>query len=105
MAKGASSKAYIEEKLLSTFDNSFIYGKEIRIPLIEDGSEVQIKITLTCAKTNVEPGEDTAIPGAAVNISGVQTSAFPTVGEQKIQATEAEKEAVKKLAEELHLDF
>ena len=32
----------------------------------EDGELVQIKVTLTCAKTNVENGDDTAIPGAKV---------------------------------------
>ena len=65
MAKGAESKATITKKILETFEGSFLYndGKEIRIPLIEAGELVQIKVALTCAKENVSNGADNAIPG------------------------------------------
>ena len=63
-AKGSISKEIIVQKILDTFEGAFKFDKEIRIPMIEDGAEVQIKVTLTCAKTNVESGMDTAIPGA-----------------------------------------
>ncbi len=64
-ARGAQAKAEITKKILEVFPNSFTYDKEIRVPMMEDGSEVQVKITLTAAKTNVEHGGDTALPGAA----------------------------------------
>ena len=52
--KGQISKEKIANKILETFEGSFRYDKEIRIPMIEDGVEVQIKVTLTAAKANVE---------------------------------------------------
>jgi hypothetical protein len=75
MAKGTQSKSQIVEKILSTFDGAFEYGKEIRIPMIEDGERVEIKVTLTCAKVNVGGGdpvegavsETPAPPAAAVS--------------------------------------
>ena len=44
MAKGAISKIEITKKILEMFEGSFTYngGKEIRIPLIEEGEEIQI---------------------------------------------------------------
>lgn len=63
--KGSIFKKEITDKILSTFEGSFLYneGKEIRIPGLEDGQEIQIKVALTCAKTNVEPNGDTILPG------------------------------------------
>jgi hypothetical protein len=61
--KGAAAKVEVQKKILELFENSFSYDKEIRIPMIENGEEVQIKCTLTCAKTNVANGADTALPG------------------------------------------
>jgi len=65
MAKGAQAKIQIMNKLMEVFDGAFLYndGKELRIPLIENGEEVQIKVTLTCAKDNVIQGQDNALPG------------------------------------------
>jgi hypothetical protein len=63
MAKGALSKEIVMKKILETFPGAFVYDKELRIPMIEGGEEVQIKVALTCAKTNVEIGGDTATPG------------------------------------------
>lgn len=63
MAKGALSKEIVMKKILETFNGAFVYDKELRIPMIEGGEEVQIKVALTCAKTNVEIGGDTATPG------------------------------------------
>lgn len=57
MAKGNAAKSEIFNKLLEVFPNSFMYndGKECRINLTEDGSPVQIKVTLTAAKVSVDP--------------------------------------------------
>ena len=62
MAKGAEAKQIITKKILETFEGSFQYDKEIRIPIVENGEVVQIKVTLTCAKVNVENGSDNALP-------------------------------------------
>ena len=52
MAKGASSKEIVKNKLLEVFEGAFIAsdGKTIRIPLIEDGEALEIKVALTAAK-------------------------------------------------------
>ena len=62
-ARGAASKEMVANKILDTFPNAFKYEKEIRIPMEENGEIVQIKVTLTAAKTNVGAGDDTAVPG------------------------------------------
>lgn len=65
MARGAEAKAKIQKQILEAFPGSFLYNdaKEIRIPVPEGGEMVQIKVTLTCAKENVEMGADAAMPG------------------------------------------
>ena len=65
-ARGSESKNIITAKLLETFAGSFIYDKNIIIPMVENGESLQIKIALTCAKTNVESGMDNAIPGEEI---------------------------------------
>ena len=54
MARGAVAKEYITNEILKAFEGSFLNGKEVRIPVMEDSELVQIKVTLTCAKENVE---------------------------------------------------
>ena len=103
MAKGAMSKATIEAKLLEIFEGAFKYDKEIRIPMIEDGTEIQIKITMTCAKTNVEPGSDVAVPGV---VKATTSASFPEPVQKetvKIEATEEEKAKVLDLMSQLGL--
>jgi hypothetical protein len=64
-AKGSILKEEIIQKILETFPGSFKNDKEIRIVGMENGEELQIKVALTCAKVNVSPGADVALPGAA----------------------------------------
>ena len=51
-AKGAVSKQNVANKIMSTFLGAFIAadGKTIRIPLVEDGEPIEIKVTLVAAK-------------------------------------------------------
>lgn len=79
MARGAEEKTLIQNKILENFEGAFVYGKEIRVPV----GDVQIKIALTCAKDNVAPGADNAIPGAPSDTK-IAEGAEPTFeGEQK----------------------
>lgn len=104
MAKGAVSKSTIEAKLLEVFEGAFKYDKEIRIPMMEDGTEVQIKVTMTCAKTNVEAGGDVAIPGAAKVATSTESFPEPIKKDTvKIEATEDEKAKVLDLMSQLGL--
>ena len=61
MAKGSIAKDVITKKILETFEGAFINDKEIRIPILENGETVQIKVTLTCAKVNIENGAGGAV--------------------------------------------
>lgn len=58
MARGAEAKQNVMNKIMEVFPDAFIYGKELRIPLQENGERVEIKVALTCAKTNVGGNDD-----------------------------------------------
>ena len=95
-ARGAIAKEQIIAKILETFPGAFKYEKELRVPVEENGEIVQIKITLTAAKTNVEAGGDTALPGAQASTF----AATPEPAQLKrdavvIEPTAEEKENVK----------
>lgn len=57
--RGAESKVQVFNRILDTFPNSFAYNdnKEIRIPMKENGEDVEIKVVLSCAKTAVRQGD------------------------------------------------
>lgn len=96
MARGSDEKEFVTQKILETFENSFLYGKEIRIPI----GDVQIKATLTCAKENVSAGADTAIPGT----TSAEPNAFDTVTEKvEVHASEEEIDLVNSLINKLGL--
>lgn len=70
--KGQVVKQQIADKILSTFEGAFVYGKEIRIPVRENGEMVQIKVALTAAKecvgTETSGSTETPVaPAAEVN--------------------------------------
>ena len=90
--RGSQAKEEITRKILEQFPNSFTYDKEIRIPVLENGETVQIKVTLTAAKVNVVNGADTEVP------SGIVPSAPASS-----QITEAEKKEVADLLASLNL--
>ena len=100
-AKGSVLKEEITNKILECFPGSFRYDKEIRIPGIENSENLQIKITLTCAKVNVENGGDTTVPGAAAAAKTVTTSASPAPAGSINEPTEEEKQRVVDLINKL----
>lgn len=106
MARGSIAKTEITKKLLDTFNGSFLYndGKEIRIPYTEEGELLQIKVTLTCAKENVNQGDDNALPGTVE--TGTTAAPFEpivTKEEKIIEPTEEEKQNVSDLLRALGL--
>lgn len=103
-AKGAVSKDIITKQILDTFAGSFINDKEIRIPMIEDGAEVQIKVVLTCAKTNVNPGDDVALPGeTSVHTPVVGITSTGNDTRQVVEPTAEEKAKLSQLLQTLGL--
>lgn len=105
MAKGQEAKKEIINKLLKTFDGSFLYndGKEVRIPMQEDGADIQIKITLTCAKTNVEAGDENALPGESKTTIKKGEFNFENDKPQIVEPTEEEISSVNDLISKLNL--
>ena len=82
MARGSESKQKVINKILETFEGSFLYGsKELRIPMEEDGNRVEIKVTLTCAKTNVGGGDAGEVAEGQAPITVEQ--AMPPSDEEK----------------------
>lgn len=96
-AKGTDSKAIATQKILELFEGSFQYDKEIRLPFMENGEEIQLKCVLTCAKSNVTPNGDVAIPGVA--ISGAEASI--AASDKKVEITDEDKANVERLAKML----
>ena len=99
--KGTILKKEITDKILSTFEGSFLYndGKEIRIPGLEDGQELQVKVALTCAKTNVSPDGENALPGEETPA----VSTVSNVSQQMVETSQEEKDNIKKMMEVLGL--
>ena len=103
--RGSLSKGIVKEKILETFKDSFENGSEIRIPFYENGELVQIKITLTAAKVNVENGGDTATPGVDL-IKGMTQAVEGQAANSttmSIEPTAEEKENVRILLSKLNL--
>ena len=59
MARGQEEKLIVINKIKEVFPEAFEYDKTFRIPI----GDIQIKVALTAAKDNVEPGGDAAVPG------------------------------------------
>ena len=104
-ARGSIAKEEITNKILAEFPGSFKFDKEIRVPVMENGELVQIKITLTAAKVNVENGGDTVTPGADL-IKGMTQAVEGQVADSttmSIEPTPEEKENVRILLSKLNL--
>lgn len=82
MAKGQQLKREIQSKILELFPGSFLYNddKELRICGTEDGEQIQIKVTLTCAKENAPSGTpirlESATPSAPTDMEKANVSAL-----------------------------
>ena len=102
MARGQQAKSEVAKKILEVFSGSFMYndGKEIRIPCNEAGETMQIKVTLTCAKENVESGADAAMPG---DFPAPKMTAPTPERTEPVQVTEEEKQSVADLLKSLGL--
>ena len=83
--KGTQAKAEILTKLQEIYPDAFLVDKVLRIPMVEDGQTVEIKITLTAAKDVL--GGAKKIEAKTINTSST-TSTEPTE-EEKIKVAEA----------------
>ena len=101
MARGQEEKLIVINKIKEVFPEAFEYDKTIRIPV----GDVQIKVALTAAKDNVEPGEDTAVPGAKATKITITEGAEPVFEDVSaiIEPSEDELNAVSNLMTQLGL--
>ena len=101
MAKGAEEKQMVIDKIKEVFPEAFEYDKTIRIPV----GDIQIKVALTAAKDNVEPGGDVAVPGVKatkVTIAEGSEPVFEDVS-KTIEPSQSELDAVNNLMSQLGL--
>ena len=99
-ARGSIAKEKITNQILAAFPGSFIYDKNIIIPMVEGSETLQIKVALTCAKVNVEAGGDTILPGTIkVEPSNTPVAPAPRVepAREVVQPTAEEKHNVSEL--------
>ena len=101
MARGQEEKLIVINKIKEVFPEAFEYDKTIRIPI----GDVQIKVTLTAAKDNVEPGGDVAVPGVKATKVTIAEGAEPVFEDVSatIEPSQSELDAVSNLMSQLGL--
>ena len=101
MARGQEEKLIVINKIKEVFPEAFEYDKTIRIPI----GDVQIKVALTAAKDNVEPGGDIAVPGVKATKVTIAEGAEPVFEDVSavIEPSAEELNAVSNLMESLGL--
>lgn len=99
-AKGTESKNIIFNKLQEIFPDAFWedQGKILRIPLDENGARVEVKVTLTAAKTNL--GGETVQSAFEASSPVVKTTETEKV---ILEPTQEEKDNVNRLIASLGL--
>lgn len=100
-ARGQEEKQKVLDKIKEVFPEAFEYDKTIRIPI----GDVQIKVTLTAAKDNVEPGGDAAVPGVKATKVTIAEGAEPVFEEASaiVEPSAEELNTVSSLMESLGL--
>lgn len=103
MAKGTDSKKKIFDALIEKYPNSFWEdeNKILRIPFNEGGERVEIKITLTAAKNNLQEngGENVA----NFNSDSTKDSKGKIEFKVDVEPSKEELDNVKKMLEALDL--
>ena len=101
MARGQEEKLIVINKIKEVFPEAFEYDKTIRIPV----GDVQIKVALTAAKDNVEPGGDAAVPGVKATKVTIMEGAEPVFEDVSaaVEPSAEELNAVSNLMESLGL--
>ena len=101
MARGQEEKLIVINKIKEVFPEAFEYDKTIRIPI----GDVQIKVALTAAKDNVEPGGDVAVPGVKATKVIIAEGSEPVFEDvsKTIEPSQSELDAVNNLMSQLGL--
>ena len=92
--KGSIAKEEIIKRMMEVFEDSFMNDKTLIIPMMENGEEVQIKLTLTASKTNIPHSN-----GKAEILTTVAAGMLNPV--EVVEPTEEEKQRVVDLINKL----
>ena len=100
--KGSIAKEEIIKRMMEVFEDSFMNDKTLIIPMMENGEELQIKVTLTCAKNMVTP-VGKSIPSNSTPSTTSDKIEFeqPQTNIDLTEPTEEEKQNVEKLIQAL----
>ncbi|MBR3674000.1 MAG: hypothetical protein IKN65_06995 [Clostridia bacterium] len=104
-AKGTVAKQQIFKKIMEIYPNAFFEEEDkiLRIPIVENSENIEIKLQLTAAKTNLgETGAPASAfsPPGAEEVSGYMT---PPVSSETLEVSQEEKENVANLLASLGL--
>ena len=106
MARGTESKNQIFKKLREVYPDSFWEdeGKILRVPMLENGDRIEVKIQLTAAKTNLQNETPSAFadPGSSVIDLGKEMNE-PGSAKKVTEVSDEEKANVSKLLASLGL--
>ena len=106
-AKGTESKNAIWDKFMEVFPDAFWEetGKILRIPMNENGSRVEIKVSLTAAKSNLREADSAfgSIDSSSSNAFNQTAFNAEPAPAKNLEVTEEEKENVAKLLASLGL--
>ena len=105
-AKGTESKNVLFAKLQEVYPNAFWedQGKILRVPMDENGQRVEIKVTLTAAKTNLGGDEIASAFDNGPVAMPIPSQTTTAVNESNLtEPTEEEKQNIESLIKALGL--
>lgn len=96
--KGDTARAIVYDKIKAAFGEDFVgvVDKKIYVTANEQGEDIQFAITITMPKTPVNK-----IPKESNEINFEAST--PNISKPKVETSDEEKEAIRKLMEELNL--
>lgn len=103
MAKGSAAKEVVEKKIQAAFGEDYIgiYDKKLYVWAAENGERVQIAITLTCPKVQIEAHTTTSL--GDFNFEDDSNIVIAATGYQPAEITDDERARVNDLMKMLDL--
>lgn len=87
MAKGQVAKEKLFAKIMEVFPNAFWeeQNKILRVPMDDDGTDVEIKVALTCAKDIIGGGSGATEVASSDSPVSSTTDATPAPTKEEVQ--------------------
>jgi hypothetical protein len=104
MARGSEAKEYVSKKMLETFEGSFMQDDKIlRVPVLENGATVEIKVTLTAAKDILGAGAAKTDPKTQGEFDWSADASTSVEAAAAAQPTDEEKQNIRRMMAALGL--